>query len=228
MAGQTAVTDALLTYVDSLTPEPEVLRAVREETSRVPALDQMVSAPAQVGLLALLVNMLDARRILEVGTFTGYATLAMALAAHDECVITTCDNSARWTKVAKRHWERNGVAGKIDLRLGDAAETLVGLAEEATIFDLAYIDANKSSYPVYYTRCMDLVRPGGLILLDNTFCFGRVIDDAATDAETEAVRAVNELIRTDDRAADVTVLTIGDGMTIIRRNVSNSKERAQQ
>jgi O-methyltransferase len=226
MAGQTAVTDALLTYVGSLTPEPDVLRAVREETSGVPALDQMVSAPVQAGLLALLVKVLDARKILEVGTFTGYSTLAMALTAHDECVITTCDTSARWTKVAKRHWERNGVAGKIDLRLGDAAETLAELVAASVTFDLAYIDANKAGYPVYYAHCMDLVRPGGLVLIDNTFCFGRVIDDAATDAETEAVRAVNELIRTDNRAADVTILTIGDGMTIIRRSESNSKERA--
>jgi O-methyltransferase len=216
MAGQTAVTGDLLAYVDALTPEPDALRAVREETSRVPALDQMVSMPVQARLLALLVKVLDARRVLEVGTFTGYATLAMALAARAGCVVTTCDNSARWTRVAQRHWARNGVTDRIDLRLGEAAATLADLKREAARFDLAYIDADKAGYPAYYEYCMELVRSGGLVLMDNTFCFGRVADAAAVDAETAAIRAVNQLVERDNRAGDVTILTIGDGMTVIR------------
>lgn len=218
MAGQTAVTDELLGYIETLTPEPDELRAVREETSRVPVLDGMVSMPVQATLLALFVKMLDPSRILEVGTFTGYTTLAMALASGDHCMITACDISPRWTRVAKRHWERNGVADRIDLRIGDAADTLTDLKAANAVFDLAYIDADKVGYPTYYQHSMDLVRSGGLILIDNSFCFGRVADDAATDPETEAVREANLLIQKDILAQDVTILTIGDGMTIIRRS----------
>ncbi|OXM58510.1 SAM-dependent methyltransferase [Amycolatopsis thailandensis] len=217
MADRTALTAGLLAYVDSLTPEPPALRAVRDETTRMPMLARMVSSAAQARLLALLVATIDARRVLEIGTFTGYSTLAMALSAGPDCVITTCDSVPRWTRIAKRHWDRNGVTGKITLRLGDAGATLAELVATEAEFDLAYIDADKASYPTYYRRCMRLVRPGGLVLLDNTFCLGRVADRTATDAETEAVREVNRLIKADERAQEV-VLTIGDGLTIVRRN----------
>ncbi|RSN45177.1 SAM-dependent methyltransferase [Amycolatopsis sp. WAC 04197] len=217
MAGRTPVTGDLLAYIETITPEPEAMCELRDETSRMPVLAEMVSTAVQARLLALLTGLVGARRILEIGTFTGYSTLAMALAAPEGCVITTCDRAPRWTRIAEKHWENNGVAHKIDLRIGDADATLTGLTADGASFDLAYIDADKIGYPAYYRHCLRLVRPGGLILLDNAFCFGRVADDTAVDAETVAVREVNRLIAEDARAEHVTILPIGDGLSIVRR-----------
>jgi O-methyltransferase len=130
--------------------------------------------------------------------------------------VVTCDLSPRWPAIAAPYWQRAGVADLIDLRIGPATDTLEGLRTEGSVFDLAFVDADKSGYPGYYEQALALVRPGGLIAVDNTFCFGRVADPGAQDPETEAVHRLNTLLREDDRV-DLALLPIADGLTLLRR-----------
>lgn len=197
--------------------EHPALRALREETAPLADADMQISRE-QGQLMALLARLVGARRTLEVGVFTGYSTLCVALALPDDGRIVACDLSEEWTDIARRHWERAGVAHKIDLRLAAAARTLARLLAEgaAGSFDFAFIDADKPNYRVYYEHCLQLVRPGGLIVLDNTLWSGRVADPAQDDANTAAIRAINDALHHDERV-DIAMLPVGDGLTLARK-----------
>jgi predicted O-methyltransferase YrrM len=197
--------------------EHPVLSALREETARLPN-GQMQTDAEEVALLAMLVRAIGARRILEVGTFTGYSSTGMALAMPPDGTMVCCDVSEEWTDVARRAWADAGVADRIELRLGPALETLDGMiaAGEEGSFDLAYIDADKPNYPNYYERALRLVRPGGMIAIDNVLWHGRVADLADQDPSTVAIRGLNEQIAADQRVDEVLV-PIGDGLMLARR-----------
>lgn len=197
--------------------EPEVLAELRRETMAM-AERSMQIAPEQGQFMALLVRLLGARRILEVGTFTGYSALAMALALPADGRIVACDVSEAWTAVARRFWRRAGVDGRIELRLGPALVTLDELiaSGHAGGFDFAFIDADKESYPAYYERALTLVRPGGLIAVDNTLWGGSVVNPEKTDADTRAIRCFNAALHEDARI-DLSLVPIGDGLTLAQK-----------
>ena len=196
--------------------EPEVLRHLREATARMPEA-QMQIAVEEGALLSLLVRLTGARRIVEVGTFTGYSSTAMALALPPGGSIVCCDVSKEYTDVALRAWAEAGVADRIELRLAPAVETLDGLldAGAAGSFDFAFIDADKPSYAAYYDRSLRLVRAGGLIAIDNVLWSGRVADPSDQDESTLAIRALNAAIAADQRV-DLAMVPIADGLTLAR------------
>jgi predicted O-methyltransferase YrrM len=202
---------------DVLSPRTEVQERLRKETQAHPRAGMQIG-PDQGLFLGLLVRMLDARRVVEVGTFTGYSALAMAMALPPGGRIVCCDISEEYTAVARRYWKEAGVADRIDLRLGPATETLARLlaTDGPGSQDLVFIDADKTGYDAYYEAGLRLVRPGGIIAIDNVLWSGRVADPAVTDADTAALRALNVKIR-DDRRVDAVVLTVGDGLTLARR-----------
>lgn len=197
--------------------EPAILARLREETATHPRA-QMQIAPEQGAILGLLVELIGARRCLEIGTFTGYSSLAVALAMPDDGQIVCCDVSDQYTSTARRYWAEAGVADRVDLRLGPAVDTLDALLAEGAVgsFDLAFIDADKPGYPAYWERCLELVRPGGLIALDNVLWGGAVADPAQDDPDTQTMRQVNESIAAEPRVHHV-MLAIADGMTIARK-----------
>jgi predicted O-methyltransferase YrrM len=197
--------------------EPPVLARLREETAAHPHASMQIS-PEQGAVLALLVELTDARRCLEIGTFTGYSSLAVALALPADGRIVCCDVSDEYTSVARRYWAEAGVTDRVDLRLGPALETLDTLLADgaAGTFDLAFIDADKTGYPDYWERCVELVRPGGVITLDNVLWGGRVADPEDDHPSTRAIREVNERVAADPRVRQV-LLAIADGMTIARK-----------
>ena len=200
--------------------EPEILARLRTETETHPRASMQIAAE-QGAILGLLVEMLDARRCLEIGTFTGYSSLAVALAMPDDGRIVCCDVSDEYTSVARRYWADAGVAHKVDLRLGPAMGTLDALLADgaAGTFDLAFIDADKGGYLGYWERCLELVRPGGVIALDNVLRGGTVADVSKQDPETANMRLVNETVATDPRVTYV-MLALADGMTIARKHHS--------
>jgi len=212
------VSDALAAYVVEVgTREPDVLTRLREETAAIPQHGMQV-APEEGAFLAMLVELTGARRCIEVGTFTGYSSTAVALALPEDGRLVCCDVSEEWTSVARRYWAEAGVAGKVDLRIGPAADTLDGLladGEEAT-YDFAFVDADKAGYDGYYERLLRLVRPGGLIALDNTLWSGKVIEPDADDKDTRAIRALNAKLADDDRVS-LSLVPIADGVTLARR-----------
>ena len=197
--------------------EPAILARLREETAAHPRA-QMQIAPVQGAILRLLVELLDARRCLEIGTFTGYSSLAVALAMPDDGSIVCCDVSREYTAIAQRYWAEAGVQGRVDLRIAPAIETLDALLADgaAGTFDLAFIDADKGGYPAYWERCVSLVRPGGVIAVDNVLWSGAVADPAVLDADTAALRRLNATVAEDERVTPV-MLAVADGMTIARR-----------
>ncbi len=195
--------------------EPDVLRRLREETAQHPE-SQMQIAPEQGQFMALLVRMMGARRILEIGVFTGYSSTAMAMAMPEDGRLVACDLSEEYTAVARRYWDEAGVADRMDLRIGPAAGTLDALLAEDAAFDFAFIDADKAQYDLYYERVLSLLRAGGVVALDNMFRGGRVADPSVTDEGTEAIRALNEKIHQDDRV-DVSLVPIADGVTLARK-----------
>ncbi len=197
--------------------EPDVLRRLREETAAMP-MSGMQTAPEQGQFMALLVELIGARRTLEIGVFTGYSSLWVALALPPEGRIVACDVSEEWTAVARRYWLEAGVADKIDLRLAPALETLDGLlaAGEAASFDFAFIDAEKTEYIDYFERALGLLRPGGLLAVDNVLWNGAVADPAADDDDTNAIRAFNDKLR-DDRRVTLSMVPVGDGLTLARK-----------
>jgi caffeoyl-CoA O-methyltransferase len=167
--------------------------------------------------MALLVRLIGARRTLEIGTFTGYSALAVALALPPDGQVVACDVSKEWTDIGRRYWQEAGVAGKIDLRLAPAVETLDRLIRErAAPFDFAFIDADKENYDNYYERALKLVRPGGIIAIDNVLWNGAVADPKRTDPETRAIDALNRKVHNDTRV-DFSLLPIGDGLTVAVR-----------
>jgi predicted O-methyltransferase YrrM len=202
---------------DVLSPRTPVQERLRTETQALPQAGMQIG-PDQGLFLGLLVRMLDARRVIEVGTFTGYSALAMAMALPPGGRVLCCDISEEYTAIARRYWKEAGVENRIELRLGPARETLTGVlaAEGPASQDLAFIDADKTGYDVYYELCLQLVRPGGIIAIDNVLWSGKVADPAVKDADTAALRALNLKIR-DDQRVDAVVLTVGDGLTLARR-----------
>jgi caffeoyl-CoA O-methyltransferase len=190
--------------------------ALREATRGMPHA-MMQIGPEQGALMAMLARLVGARRAIEVGVFTGYSALSVALALPADGRLLACDVSATWTAVGRPYWEQAGVAHKIDLRLAPARETLdacLSAGEEGS-YDFAFIDADKSGYDAYYERCLDLVRPGGLIAIDNVLWSGAVAKPA-TDDDTRALQALNDKIRADARV-DIAMLPIGDGLTLARK-----------
>jgi caffeoyl-CoA O-methyltransferase len=194
--------------------EPDVLRRLREATASLPQMNYQIT-PEQGQFMALLIHLIGAKRTLEVGVFTGYSSTAVALALPEDGRIIACDVSEDWTAVARRFWREAGVEHKIDLRLGPAIQTLDKLLAEghAGAFDFAFIDADKENYDGYYERALQLVRPGGLIGIDNVLWHRRVIDPQVNDADTLAIRTLNEKLHTDDRVW-LSMVPIGDGLTL--------------
>ncbi len=208
------ITEDLIGYIRNVSPpEPQCLRELREETASHPEA-RMQIPPEQANFMALLVRLIGARRLLEIGVFTGYSSTAAALALPPDGTIVACDISEEFTSVAKRYWKKAGVESKIDLRLAPAIETLADLtASERGSFDMAFIDADKQNYQNYFEACLKLVRTGGLIAIDNTLWSGRVADPANQEADTVAIRAFNESIRDDSRVWSC-ILPISDGLTL--------------
>lgn len=209
------ITEPLTEYLVQVgTREPEVLRRLREETAPM-AQSNMQIGPDQGAFMAMLVRLIDAHRCLEIGTFTGYSSTAVGLALPPHGRMVCCDVSQEWTDIARRYWAEAGLADRIELRLAPAAETLEALGVEGATFDFAFIDADKAGYDTYYEGCLRLVRSGGLITIDNVLWSGRVADASVNDADTTAIRALNEKIAADERV-DAVILPIGDGLTLAR------------
>jgi predicted O-methyltransferase YrrM len=215
MPKRSLLPDAIERYATvEMRHEAPVLRELRAETATLPRGGMQIGAD-QGAFMAILVRLIHARRCLEIGTFTGYSALVVAMALPSDGRLVACDVSDEWTRIARRYWAKAGVAERIDLRLGPARDTLAGLIRDgaAGSFDFAFIDADKTGYDAYYDACMTLVRPGGLILLDNALQDGAVVDPAAHDADTDAIRAINSRVR-DDKRVDAVLLTIGDGVVL--------------
>ena len=218
---ETPVDDRLYTYLlANGPPEHEELQALRLHTRKMPN-GRMQITPEQGHFLALLVRLSGARRTLEIGTFTGYSTLAVALALPDSGQVVACDISEEWTRIGRTYWERARMAKKIELRIAPALQSLLRLESEAgaALFDFAFIDADKTGYDAYYESALRLLRPGGLIVLDNMLQDGRVADPDQNDAITASLRRLNTKIARDDRV-DRVILPIASGMTLARRRHS--------
>lgn len=212
------MTDALHGYLTgAVSREAPILRELRAETASLPAAGMQIS-PEQGQFMQLLVSLLGARKTLEVGVFTGYSSLATALALPPDGRIVALDVSEEWTTMARRYWKKAGVSARIDLRIAPALTTLDALLAEgqAGTFDFAFIDADKASYDAYYERALTLVRPGGLVAIDNALWSGRVADPAETDPDTTALRALNAKLR-DDVRVDFSLVPIGDGLALARK-----------
>jgi predicted O-methyltransferase YrrM len=194
--------------------ELPVLRKLREETALHPR-GLMQIAPEQGQLFALLVRLMGAKKALEIGVFTGYSSICVAAALPPEGKLIACDINDEYTTIARRYWQEAGVADRIELRLGPALDTLQTLLSDghAGTFDFAFIDADKPNYDGYYEASLQLVRPGGLIVLDNMLQMGSVLDDSNNDASTVAIREMNEKIAADHRVL-VTFLPLVDGITL--------------
>ena len=212
------VTDELYAYLlDVSLREPPVMTRLREETASLEEAHMQIG-PEQGQFMALLVELIGAQNALEVGTFTGYSALAVAMALPEGGRLVACDISEEWTAIGRRYWEEAGVAHKINLRLAPALETLDALLTEgrAGTFDFAFIDADKEGYDAYFERVLELIRSGGLITLDNTLWEGKVVDATVTDVDTEAIRAINTKLAGDERVT-LSLLPVGDGLTLARK-----------
>ncbi|MEH1811044.1 MAG: class I SAM-dependent methyltransferase [Nostoc sp.] len=194
--------------------EPEILEKLRQETANHPRSGMQIS-PEQGQFMSLLVQLIGAKKTLEVGVFTGYSSLSVALALPTDGKIIACDVSEEFTAIARRYWQEAGVADKIDLRLAPALETLDRLLAtgQAETFDFAFIDADKENYDGYYERSLQLVRPGGLIAIDNVLWSGQVADEQNQDESTQAIRALNEKLHNDERIT-LSLVPIADGLTL--------------
>lgn len=197
--------------------EPDALRLVREATERLPDAE-MLLAPEQAQLMALLARLTGARRYLEIGTYTGYSTLAVALAIPHDGRIISCEIDPTLAALAQAYWTRAGVAERIEVRVGPALETLDALRADARqpLFDMAFVDADKENIRAYYEHCLSLVRVGGLVLIDNTLWRGSVCNATINDRDTEAIRAFNRFVHGDGRV-EMVMLPIGDGLTVARK-----------
>lgn len=192
--------------------QDDVLRRLAEETEKLGDIAVMQIAPEQGAFMTLLVRAIGARRALELGTFTGYSAICVARGLSDGGTLVTCDISGEWTEIARRYFDEAGVADRIDLRLGPALETLRELPADEP-FDFAFIDADKTEYPDYYEECLRLLRPGGLVMLDNVLRDGRVLNSSDGDERTTRTREVNDRAIADDRV-DVAMLGVADGITL--------------
>jgi predicted O-methyltransferase YrrM len=212
------LTDSLYEYlIDVSLREPALLLALREETAGMRNRSMQIS-PEQGQFMALLARLAGAKRCLEIGVFTGYSSLAVALALPEDGRIVACDVSEEWTAVARRYWAAAGMDHKIDLRVAPALQTLDALVADGQSgrFDFAFIDADKERYLEYYERVLRLLRPGGLVAVDNTLWSGRVADPEVADVDTVALRHFNECLHRDERV-DLSLVPIGDGLTLARK-----------
>lgn len=220
MIHQVTITDNILNYVrENSLREHNVLEELREETSRRQERNMQIS-PEQGQFLSLLVKILNASKTLEVGVFTGYSALCTALALPSHGKVVACDCNAEWLSVAQHYWDKAQVTEKIDVLLGDANQTLNHLTQkenEIGSFDFAFIDADKVNYDNYYESVLQLVRPGGLIVLDNTLWSGSVANQEISDPETDALRKINKKLLTDKRV-EISMLPYSDGLTLLVKN----------
>jgi len=208
--------DTVEQYINStLTRETGAQKALREATALLPQAIMQIT-PEQGALLGLLVKITGARNILEIGSFTGYSALAMALALPADGTLVACDTSRDWTQMAQHYWQEAGVRDKIELRIGKAMDTLHALEKEKTPFDLIFIDADKKGYDGYYEACLPLLEQGGIIIFDNMLWGGAVADAADTDNRTLALRALNLKLHQDERV-DTAFIAISDGMMVVRK-----------
>ncbi len=199
--------------VDTINRETPLQKRLRAETAKMPMHQMQISAD-EGAFLAFLVKMTGAKRVLEIGTFTGYSALAMAMAMPEDGKVVACDVNEEWTSIARKYWQEAGVAHKIDLHLAPALETVGKLP--AGSFDMAFIDADKANYDAYYEACLNLVRVGGLIVLDNMLWGGAVADENDQDKQTKVLRALNLKMR-DDTRVDISLLTLADGVMLARK-----------
>lgn len=211
--------DRLYNYFQSVSlREPEILTQLRQETAQH-SMSQMQISPEQGQLMALLVQLMGAKKTLEVGVFTGYSALVVALALPPDGKVVACDVSEEYTAIARRYWQQAGVADKIELHIAPALETLDHLlaAGEANTFDFAFIDADKGNYDGYYERSLQLVRSGGLVAIDNVLWSGKVADPQVQDNRTNGIRAFNQKLHQDSRVS-LSLVPIGDGLTLARKH----------
>ncbi len=210
------LSSTLQTYlVEHGSPPDAVQRELIEATQRLGGISIMQVSPEQGAFLTVLARLVGARRALEVGTFTGYSALCLARGLPEDGRLLTLDVSEEWTALARRHWEKAGVAHKIELRLGPAAETLRALPEEP-VFDLAFLDADKEGYAVYYEEILKRLRPNGLLVVDNVLWMGRVVDPAADDPHTRHIRSFNDRVAGDARV-ECAMLAVADGVSLVRK-----------
>lgn len=212
------LTPELYTYLRKVSSrEPEILQKLRDETRKLTMYVMQIS-PEQGQLMALLIEILGAKKTLDIGTFTGYSALAVALAMPQDGKVITCDVNIEWTNIAQRFWEKGSMTNKIDLRLAPAIDTLQKLIDEgeAGTFDFAFIDADKVNYDAYYEKALTLLHPGGLIAIDNVLWDGKVADARFNDADTVAIRRLNEKLLKDERVS-LSMIPISDGLTLVRK-----------
>ncbi|MAT53890.1 MAG: SAM-dependent methyltransferase [Saprospirales bacterium] len=219
MSRQTlSLTPELYQYIlDVSLRENPVLTELREFTLSLEEANMQIS-PEQGQFMQMLVKLMGARNCIEVGVFTGYSSLAVALALPADGKIIACDVSEEWTSIGKRFWKKAGVSEKIDLRIAPAADTLQQLLDQglAATFDFAFIDADKTGYDSYYELCLQLLRPGGLILFDNTLWSGKVVEENSEDEDVKAIQALNAKLHRDERI-DLCLLPLSDGVTMVRK-----------
>jgi predicted O-methyltransferase YrrM len=212
------ITEQLYDYmIANSVREPKVLAELRAETSKLP-MAMMQIGPEQGQFMALLVRLIGAKNIVEVGTFTGYSSLAMALALGKDARITCFDISEEYTAVARKYWAKAGIADRMELKLGPAAELLQAMLDKGAKgkIDFAFIDADKTNYETYYELVLQMLRPGGLIAIDNVLWGGDVANPKKKDEDTEAIRRINKKVHADERV-DVSLVPIGDGLTLARK-----------
>tara|TARA_B100001179_G_scaffold210353_1_gene176917 strand:+ start:172 stop:834 length:663 start_codon:yes stop_codon:yes gene_type:complete len=220
------MSSGILSYTSSLRQyvwqyglrEHPALKELRTETEKLPS-SMMQICPEQGALMGNLIRLIAAKKTIEVGTYTGYSAMAVALALPDDGEVVACDVSEEWTSVAKKAWEKAGIANKIDLQLAPASNTLDALLAEGKegSFDFAFIDADKTNYQIYYEQCFKLIRQGGVIVIDNVLWGGAVTDSNRNDADTEAIRDLNQFIATDERVS-ISMIPVGDGLTVAVKN----------
>ncbi len=214
------ISDELAAYAAAHSKQPdEVLKALSTETLGTGRAAGMQIGPDQGALLTMLAQLVEARFAVEVGTFTGYSSICIARGLEPDGRLLCCDVSEEWTSMARRYWERAGLADRIELRLAPAAETLAALPREPHV-DIAFIDADKGGYITYWEELVPRMRPGGLIAVDNVLWSGRVVDSSGNDADTVAIRAFNDHAAADARM-NVVVLPVGDGVTLARRRMDD-------
>ena len=220
------MSSGILSYTSSLRQyvwqyglrEHPALKDLRTETEKLFS-SMMQICPEQGALMGNLIRLIAAKKTIEVGTYTGYSAMAVALALPDDGEVVACDVSEEWTSVAKKAWEKAGIANKIDLQLAPASNTLDALLAEGKegSFDFAFIDADKTNYQIYYELCLKLIRQGGVIVIDNVLWGGAVTDSNRNDADTEAIRELNQFIATDKRVS-ISMIPVGDGLTVAVKN----------
>ena len=219
MSNQTLkLTDSLYHYLLSVSlRDNSIYQALRSETTKMD-MGNMQIAPEQAQFMGMLVSLIGAKKALEVGVFTGYSTLVVAEALPQDGIVIACDINQQWTEIAQKYWRLAGVDHKVDLRLAPANDTLNELIRngQAESFDFAFIDANKEQQLDYYEHCLTLIRPGGLITIDNVLWGGSVIDPTNQSSDTKAIRQFNQFLFADNRV-DISLVPIGDGLTLARK-----------